>query len=265
MSVNSNITKEDKLILAQLEDKIVQCNDRYMITTGYFLDMRQRSIAEKLLQYKQNVKYGFYGGFEDASRVIAVFLPEYIETDVVTHFEENPEDNPLVVLRGILSKGSPELSHRDYLGALMGLGIKREMTGDILVRPDGADIIVMREIASFIQMHMEKAGRARIDFKEVPVRELIIPEVRIKEMIESVASLRLDNVISAVFNLSRSKAVEAIEAGIVFVNGMEVLKAEKHVGEGDKLVLRGSGKAVLKNIEGKSSKGRTIIKINRYM
>ena len=252
-------------MLALLEDRIIQCSDRYMITTGNFLDMRQRSLAEKMLQTKKGVRYGFYGGFEDASRVVAVFLPEYIDQECAPYFAENPDDDPLVVLRASLKKGSPELSHRDYLGALMGLGIKREMSGDILVRKDGADIIVMREMAQFIQTHMEKAGRARIDFSEVPVSELIVPEAHIKEMVESVASMRLDNVISAVFDLSRTKAAEAIDAGIVFVNGIEIQKAEKQVKEGDKLVLRGKGKAVLKSIDGKSSKGRTIIKLDRYI
>lgn len=260
-----NASKEDRLMLAMLEDRRMQCSDRYMITTGYFLDMRQRTLAENMLKGSRGARYSFYGGYDDASRVAAVFLPEYIEQDAAEYFSDNPDDDPLIILRANLKKGSPELSHRDYLGALMGLGIKREMTGDILVRPDGADIIVMREMASFIQMHMEKAGRARIDFEEIPVSQLIVPEAHVKELTESVASLRLDNVVSAVFDLSRTKAAEAISGGIVFVNGMEVQKAEKQVKEGDKLVLRGKGKAVLKSIEGKSGKGRTIIKLDRYI
>lgn len=260
-----NSSKEDKLMLAMLEDRRIQCSDRYMITAGNFLDMRQRTLAEKMFQSSKGARYSFYGGFEDASRVIPVFMPEYIEQDASEYFAENPEDDPLIILRASLKKGAPELSHRDYLGALMGLGIKREMTGDILVRPDGADIILMREMASYIQMHMEKAGRARLDFEEIPMSELIVPEAHVKEIVESVASMRLDNVISAVFSLSRTKAAEAIDSGIVFVNGIEIQKAEKQVKEGDKLVLRGKGKAVLKSIEGKSSKGRNIIKLSRYL
>lgn len=91
------------------------------------------------------------------------------------------------------------LTHRDYLGSLMGLGIKRESTGDILVRKDGADIIVLKEMASFIMMNMDKAGRARLQFEEVPVSELIVPEFHRIEVTESVSSLRLDNVLSAAF------------------------------------------------------------------
>lgn len=189
---------------------------------------------------------------------------EYIEAQPSEYFRNEPDDDPLTVLRVTLKKGAPVLTHRDYLGSLMGLGIKRESTGDILVRKDGADIIVLKEMASFIMMNMDKAGRARLQFEEVPVSELIVPEFHRIEVTESVSSLRLDNVLSAAFGLSRGKAGEAVSAGIVFVNGVTVSKPEKQVTEGDKLVIRGRGKAVFKEIKGTSSKGRTIIVIEKY-
>jgi RNA-binding protein YlmH len=237
-----------------------------MITTSSFLSPHGRSIAEKMFRSGEagSVRYGFYGGYADAERVLAVFLPEYIEKTPEEHFKDEPDDNPLTVLRVTLKKGSPELTHRDYLGSLMGLGITRESTGDILVRKDGADIIVLKEMAPFIMMNMEKAGRARLIIEEVSISDLTVPETHRTEVTESVSSLRLDSIVSAAFGLSRGKASEAISGGIVFVNGVTVTKPEKQLSEGDKIVLRGRGKAVFTAVKGTSSKGRTVIVLEKY-
>lgn len=258
--------KDDKMLEAQIRDRARQCSDRYMITSTNFLDPHGKSIAQSLLKTGElgSARCWFYGGYGEAERALAVFFPEYIEDAADVYFAAEPEDEPLTVLRVSLKKGSPELSHRDYLGALMGLGIKRESVGDILVRRDGADIIVLKEMASFIIMNMDKAGRARLNFEEIPVAEIIVPEAHRTEVTESVSSLRLDNVVSTVFGLSRGKALEAISAGIIFVNGVTASKPEKKVNEGDKLVMRGRGKAVFKEVKGVSSKGRTIVVIEKY-
>ena len=258
--------KEDRLLEAQIQDKARQCSDRYMITTSSFLDPHSRSIVEKLLRSGElgSTRCGFYGGYPDAERVLAVFLPDYIDMPAEEYFAAEPEEDPLTLLRASLKKGAPVLTHRDYLGSLMGLGIKRESTGDILVRKDGADIIVLREMAQFIMMNMDKAGRTRLEFEELPLSELKVPEQHRTEVTESVSSLRLDNVISSAFGLSRGKALEAISSGIVFVNGAAASKPEKQVAEGDKLVVRGRGKVVFRSVRGTSSKGRTIIILEKY-
>lgn len=259
--------KEDKILLAGLEDKIRQSEDRYMITNSSFLDLRQRSLAEMMSRSRSGLIYGFYGGYEDAERVIEVFFPEGFMTgeNVSQHFRNIPGENPLTVIRADLKKGSPVLSHRDYLGALMGLGIRREMTGDILVRQDGADIIVMKEIAEFLLLNYMKAGRANLHLSEVSTEEIIYSAVGREKVFESVASLRLDNVVSAAFHVPRSRAAEMIAAGTVFLGGICEKKADRQVREGEKIVLRGKGKTVLKEIGGKSGKGRIMITLEKYV
>ncbi len=257
--------KEDRILKAQIEDRIIRCEDRYMITQTGFLDLRQRSIAENMLRYRPGLRYGFYGGYGEAERSICVFLPEYAENaDVEEYFREIPEDDPLTVLRAELCRGASRLSHRDYLGALMGLGIKREMTGDILVRDNGADIIMLKDISEYICANFSKAGRNDLNVQEIPVSELAVPEILKEERSVSVASLRLDNVVSSAFGLSRTKASEAIRAGLVFVNGLEALKPDRQLAEMDRLVFRHKGKAVLSSIEGNTAKGRVRIILTRY-
>lgn len=257
--------KEEKIFAARVEDQIRACENKYMMTHTDFLDLHQRSLAESVIRSTGFRKYGFYGGYDDAERVIAVFLPDYIEQDdPAEYFKEEAEDDPLTVLRITHGRGGKELTHRDYLGALMGLGIKREVTGDILVGEEGADAVVLRDIAEFIEMNMTSAGRSTVSIEQADISDLRVPEQRMEERDASVASLRLDNVLSAAFGLSRNSAVEAIKSGLVFVDSIEMSKPDHQVDEGARLVLRHKGKAVLSEIGRTTSKGRIHVKILRY-
>lgn len=266
------MSKEDDILLGAIEDKIDKCDDDYMMTNSIFLDTRQCALTEVMCKKRKGLVYILYGGYDDAERRIAVFLPDYIDIDRTTfegihqYFMDNSECNPLALLR-ICNESArgKELSHRDYLGALTGLGVKREMVGDILVRQDGADIIILKDIAEFLVLHYEKAGRAYLSVDIRSIEELIVPEGRFEEMRDTVASLRIDNVVASAFKLSRSKAAEAITGGAVFVNGLQVDKTDKQVKEGDKLVFRGKGKVLLQEVGGNTRKDRMFIVIKKYV
>lgn len=261
-------TKEDQILLAGIEDKMDRCSEQFMVTNSGFLDLRQRTMVERLCRTRGGVQYGFIGGYPDAERTVAVFFPDYVDAATPERQEawltENPEDHPLALLR-VSHNGSRELTHRDYLGSLTGLGIKREMVGDILVRPEGCDLIVMKEISEFLQYHYDQAGRVSLKAELLPLSQLIVPEGRREEKKDTVASLRLDNVIASAFSLSRTKAAEAISSGLVFVNSLQQTKPDRIVEEGDKLVLRGKGKAILKEVGGATRKDRIFILIEKYL
>ncbi len=272
--------KNDRILLANLEDKMRQADEWYTVTNSSFFDMRERSLAVRQCREKCRCGYAFYGGYEDAERKVAVFYPrELIENEskdenaekienvrrIEDYFRDEPESCPLTIIRASLKKGSPQLGHRDYLGSLMGLGIRRDVIGDIIVHDDGADIVVLKEIADFLVMNYSKAARANLIISEVPITEIRPSKVQIVQKDESVASLRLDAMISAAFRISRGKSAEAIKAGLVYVSDVCEKKTDKIVDLGDKLVLRGKGKAVVKNIGRTTDKGRTIVTIARYM
>lgn len=268
--------KEDNYLLGQIEDKISACDNKYIMTNTGFLDSHQQSVARIFCKKNHipvyEIKFGrgsggadpenlppvrtsFYGGYEDAERVILINMPDYFDLE---------RDNPLCIIRAEKAPGSRELTHRDYLGSLLGLGLKRDMIGDIIVRDDGADIIVMEDIADFILMNYYKAGRTNLSVSRLPITELILQAHKKTTITDTVASLRLDSVIASAFGLSRGRAAEAITHGIVFVNNMEVIKTDYQVAEGDKLTLRGKGKAVLADVGGRSRKDRQYITIERY-
>lgn len=252
------LTKEDKMLLAGAEDKYQQCCQQYRLTHTAFLDLRQHSLVEKLCQKlcrgNADVRCVFYGGYEDAERTLAVFLPDYAAL----------ADCPVSVIRISTAAGGKILTHRDYLGSLLALGLKREMTGDILVTDGGADLIILDEIKDFLLLNYDKAGRTALKLEAVPIGGLCIPEQKTVLVKDTVASLRLDNVIAAAFSLSRAKAAEAIRSGSVFVNSMEAEKPDMQVAEGCKLVLRGKGKAYLREVGKRTRKDRLAVVIERY-
>lgn len=254
-----NEEKEDNMLLAAVEDKFRQCAAQYMVTNTGFLDLRQRSLVESLCvslkKTSTEVRCEFFGGYEEAERTIALFLPDYASI----------EDHPLTVIRARATVGGRELTHRDYLGSLIGLGIKRDMVGDLLVYENSVDIIVLEEMKEFLLLHYSKAGNTELELEAVPLSELRVPQVRTVLRKDTVASLRLDNVIASAFHLSRAKAAEAIRSGLVFVNSAQNEKTDAPVKEGDKLVLRGKGKAFLRETGGRTRKDRVFILIERYL
>ena len=251
------MNKDDRYLEGLIEDKIERCRSRYSPECTTFLDAHQQSVARKLVSRTAagDVTFCFYGGYDDADRVIFMALPDYITAE---------EAAPFALIRATHREGGRPLTHRDYLGSLTGLGIKRELTGDILVRDDGADIIVMEEIGEFIMTNYAKAGRTALSLTRAPLSELLIPEKKVTVVRDTLASLRLDNVVASAFGLSRTKAAEAVKRGIVFVDSIEAVKPDMQVEEGSKVVLRGSGKVYLKEIGGKSRKDRIYVTFEKY-
>ncbi len=247
--------KDEKLLLASAEDKARQCERNSILTHTGFLSLAEQSLLEASFPGGS-----LWGGFEDAERRILLFLPEWLE-----EVPASGEDCPLAILRVTLPKGSPRLTHRDYLGSLLALGIERSVIGDIVVHGDGADIFVLRDMAAYLQQNYTQAGRAMLQTEVLDADALRPAEYRVVEKRDTVASLRLDCVLASMFSLSRGSAQEAVRQGLVAVNGRLAVKPDSLLEEGDRVSLRGKGKAVLKEVGGKSRKDRDCILFARYL
>ncbi len=261
---------ENKFLLAGIRDKARQCSDNSMITNSVFLDMRERSVVASS-HLDCNARMIFYGGFEDCERTAAVFLPEYVEASdlqsLFEYFEACPEADPISVIEIEKDRFSPPLAHRDYLGALMSLGIKREMTGDIIVSENGCKMAVLEKIAPFIVENLDKAGRGTLRAKIIPSYEARKSTKKAVGVPDSftVSSMRLDSIVKNAFRVSRNDACSAIESGIVFVNDLECTKPDKKITEGDKVVFRRKGRIIIKDCSSVSKKGRIIVEIIRFI
>jgi len=239
------------MLLATVQDKIDQSYKTCIPTNTGFLDVRQRNLVDSYCKKIKGLNYKFYGGYEEAERCICMISPE-----------DESERERLTALR-IITSGTKKLTHRDYMGSILGLGVKRELIGDILVHSEGADIIILKELADFFVCNYEKAGRIPIKIEIISINDLKTGEENAEEIRQSVSSLRLDNMISSVFKLPRSKAVETINSGLVYINGQQVTKPDKPVHKGDKLVLRGKGKAILQDISSSTKKDKIVILIKK--
>ena len=261
------MTNEDKFLLASVRDKERQCSENSMITNSVFLDMRERSVVATAKREFPDVKTVFYGGFEDSERNIALFLPDYVDSDdVYGYFEQCPEADPIAIIEIEKDKFSSALTHRDYLGALMALGIKREMTGDIVVTESGCRIAVLEKIAPFIAENLTKAGRGSLKAKILPPH-LAREGTKATGMPDSftVSSMRLDSVIKNAFRVSRNDAVAAIESGVVFVNDLECKKPDKKINAGDKVVFRRKGRIIVTDCSAVSKRGRIIVCVEKFI
>lgn len=256
----SDCMTKDELTVSRIEDLIDQCRDGYYVTATGFLDMHEQALARSAARNAAGVRAVLYGGYPDAERRMLVCIPADIPMTDDEAFE-----GLTAVVRVSKPEISRELTHRDYLGSMLGLGIDRSVTGDILVRPDGADIIVQPEIAGFLINEYREVGRTHVTVSGAETSDLIIPEAHTQIIRDTVPSARLDNIIAAAFKLSRSKAAEAIRGGIVSVDHIECLKPDARLEEGAVLVLRGKGKSILREIGGESKKGRIWIRIERYL
>ena len=254
---------DEELLSAAVRDKMLLCRENYMIANTNFLDVYQQSKVIAMMKNEADIKYCLYGGFDDAERKITVFMPDYID-EAENYFKNNPQDNPITALR-INKDAFSELNHRDYLGAIMGLGIKREMVGDIAVDEKGCTVAVMNSIAKYIIDNLDSVGRGSVnvtkcfDFSDFERNE----HFEYKRCY--VSSMRCDSVLAACYDLSRGTAVQYIEARMVFINGIEITKPDFHINTGDKVVLRGKGKVVIDEDAGVTKKGRQAFIIKKYV
>lgn len=259
--------EDDKILISHANDLKIRADEYSMITNTNFLDLRQISLIRSIEKNNyQFIRTFYYGGYRDVERVCAVFVPSFYETngDIFTYFNEHYDDNPLCLLHITKDKFSV-IGHRDYLGALIGLGIKRDVLGDILVDENAAYVVSLKKNAKFICDNLKSVGRATVEVSVCDFSCLLERKENFTEFSAFIASERLDNFVSAAFSLSRTNSVLSIEKGLVFVNSSEILKPDYKVSVGDKIVLRGKGKAIFSSINGRSKKDRLHITIKKYI
>lgn len=258
----SNIEKigknpEDRLLLAKLWDKINNGLQRNIPASTCFLSLRELEMTRFLFGQVDGL-YTF-GGYPDAERQMLVYLPEYLEEN--TLYEA---DSPLVCLRATFYEGDTP-THRDFLGALMGIGIGRETVGDICVSKGSCDFFVTAEIAPYVLQNFLSAGRTRLRLEQIPLEQVSVPEPETKEIRDTLASVRLDSVISSGFRIGRSAAAQYVTAGKASIDGLPCEKPDKTVEEGAKISVRGLGKIQLTAVNGQTKKGRISVIIHRYI
>lgn len=244
---------EDRLLLAKVWDKISAGMRRNIPANTGFLSPRELEMCHFLFGDAQGLTA--YGGYPEAERKMLCYFPDYME---------GAEEYPLVCLRAAFYEGDSP-SHRDFLGALMGTGINRETVGDICVSKGSCDFFVTEEIAPYILQQFTGAGRVKVRLSQISLSDVAVPEPEIREIRDTLTSMRLDSVIASGFRIGRSLAVQYVTQGKAAIDGLPCEKPDKTVAVGSKISVRGLGKIKLESVNGQTKKGRISVVIHRYV
>ncbi len=246
---------EERLVLARLADKL-EAAQRGAPACTPFLSQAQQEAAGRFLAAAGHPRHLFDGGWADAERKVCALLPDWQE----------PEDwePPFTALRCRWQSGE-ELTHRDFLGAILGQGLDREKVGDILVGSGTCDLLVFRELCPYLLQNFTGAGRARLTVEEIPLSSVEVPLRQVKVVHDTVSSLRLDAVMASGFSIGRGRASDLIASGRAELNHRPCIKPDRGVEQGDVITCRGLGKCVVKEVGGLSKKGRVILTLERYL
>ncbi len=255
--------QEDKMCLAQVLDKIEISKAKGRIDSTDFLDMYQVSLVESFLKKNKIEQYKLFGGYEDSERKILITYPESYTEEMV---QKNYEKFLKVVRIELPEEEHGKYAHRNYLGGIVKLGLKREKVGDILVANEGADIVVVSDFAEVLEKELPSLTRfenSKISITEIS--NLKKKEIKIENIEIIVPSLRLDNIVSDLARTSRSKASQIIAQERVFINGKNETKVSKQVKLGDIITIRGKGRFIIKDFKGTTRSGRTVVLIEKYV
>ena len=255
--------QEDKICLSQVLDKIEFSKTREKIENTDFLDMYQISLVENFLRKIKFENYKLYGGYEESERKILIIYPEKYNESML---EKNYSKMLKVVRVNLPEEEKGKYTHRNYLGGIVKLGLKREKVGDILVSDDGADIVVVDDFAEILKQ--ELPNLTRFEKSEITIEEIKNirkKEIKLEEIKIIVPSLRLDNIVSDLAKTSRNKAAQIINQERVFVNGQNETKLSKQIKLQDIITIRGKGRFVVKEFAGTTRSGRTIVVIEKYV
>lgn len=250
---------ENDLLIAKVFDKKKFCDTRNRVTYTDFLNEKEQAIIAK------NVKLNnafFYGGNENADRKILVFYPEKIDEELA----RRSLNSVIAVLRVTLPNDMKgEYEHRNYLSALIKIGLERSKVGDILVDDDGADIVIFDANVGFaMQALMELTRFRKSMFEKVSIDEIRCKVDNFEESTIIVASMRVDNVVAELARCSRSAADEYIADERVLLNYEIVLKGAKAVEVGDVVTIRGKGKFIIDGLVRNTRNDRCVLKVKKY-
>ncbi|BBI34657.1 YlmH family RNA-binding protein [Cohnella abietis] len=249
---------DEKAFVDRAWEWVERAAERHETKRTDFLDPRQAHILFTLANRHPDAQVLLNGGSEKAERQRAIVAPDYKVLDDI--------DMGIVIL-DISSddRRISELDHGDYLGALLGLGIKRDKIGDLHVSESGCHALIAEDIGNFLLGHMKQAHRIDVNVSVRPLADLREVKVELVEQVLSVASMRLDGVASDVFRLSRTKIVAPIKAGRCRVSWKPVEDPSFQLREGDMVSMKGFGRFKVLEVEGVSKSGRVRVRVGKFV
>ncbi|WP_226528225.1 RNA-binding protein [Metabacillus niabensis] len=253
--IYQHFRQEERQFIDQVVEWKENVQNQYSPKLTDFLDPREQEIVSSVIGEHLDAKVSFSGGVEDTERKRVLVYPDY--------YQVSEEDFKLSLFEVQYASKFITLQHRQVLGSLMSLGLKRSKFGDIRFHNDTVQFICATEISEYLRTNFKEIGRAKISLKEIDSYQFIPNKEEVQEMVSTVSSLRLDVVGAAICNLSRQKIQPLITNGHVKVNWKIVDSASFECQEGDTLSIRGYGRSKLTSIEGRTKKDRVRIVVSK--
>ncbi|UPA29592.1 YlmH/Sll1252 family protein [Terrisporobacter glycolicus] len=220
----------------------------YDVRFSDFLNPFEVESAKAILNANDDLKYTVDGGYDESERKIVFIYPFYMD------YEDINETLRFIQIEGNFKFKS--ISHKDYLGSLLSLGIKREKIGDIIIHENFCQVIVTFDICDFILMNLEKVARNNVKLKEISRKEVVYNPPNYKEINFTVSSSRLDCIISGLYNISRQESAKLISNEKVQVNYEKITSCSKEIKSESLISVRGKGRSQINNIGGLTKKGK---------
>lgn len=251
-----SVKENDKILVSKVLDKYELSQKTREISFTDFLDLYQQKCLDMILK-SIHVEFLFSGGYPQAERKMAVILPER-STELNTL--------PVEVLNlNFKGKMFTEITHRDVLGAVMSLGIKREKIGDIILNQENCQMIVQKDIAHYIIYNLEKIKNTNVNIKLDDIKSIVSVPLKFREIIGFVPSLRLDCIVEEGFSIPRSEAAQLIKGEKVFVDLESISKPSFEVKPHSMVSVRGMGRLIFEETIGRTKKDRLAVKIKRII
>ena len=234
-------------------DKAYSCMKNYDVRNTDFLNPYEIKNSISILNSFNDIKYTIDGGFDEAERSLICIYPYYMDYDDI--------ESSVKVLQIEGNFKFKEIKHKDYLGALLNLGIKREKIGDINIHDNFCQVIVSKDIADFIIINLGKVSRNNVTVKEINKEDILYTKPKYKEASFTVSSQRLDCLISGIYNISRQESLKLINAEKVFVDYEKITSTSKIVEREALISVRGKGRAIIDDIGDITKKGKIKVKV----
>ena len=247
---------ENDELISRAEDLARRCVKTSTVTHTAYLSPAEQYTLSNWAARLNDCRMVLLGGHPDCERKAAFFLPDYMEESELCPGEY------FCVINSKSCFGAP--THRDYLGAATGLGIKREWLGDIMTEGDTAIIFCMTSVKSHLLDGLDRVGRYTVRTTPLALSDVKPPEKKVLKITFSVKSLRFDAVCAGMFGLSRTKAEELISLGNATLNYRQCEKCSAAVKEGDVISIRGLGKGTVGAEGGLSRRGRIFVSAEIY-
>ena len=251
------MTKEEVLLQKRLAELSRTAYTRGIVTYSDFLNLNELNILHTMPKDLLSTEYETFGGYDFAERQMAAFLPDAL-------YYEHQYPICIIEIAPVNLKFAEPLSHRDYLGAIMNLGIDRSKLGDIVADNQRALLYIKEELANYVEEQLTRVRHTVVKTNPVPHIDITELSPRYESIKGTVASIRLDTVLSLAYPVSRSKMTGFIENGSVFVNGRLITSNGYRLQEGDIISVRKMGRICYDGVISETRKGRCMISIRKF-